>query len=209
MIEQGTPEWHELRLGKVTASRVADVIAKTKTGWGASRANYMAELLVERLTGQPTEGYTNAAMQWGIDHEAEARTAYEFTRDMEVTPVGFVQHKAILMAGASPDGFVGDDGLVEIKCPQTATHIATLLGGSVPGNYITQMQFQLACTGRLWCDWVSYDPRMPVSMSMFVQRVHRDTVFINAVEDMVVAFLAELKGKEQALRDKYGTARAA
>lgn len=209
MIEQGTEAWLQQRLGKVTASRVADVVAKTKTGWGASRANYMAELLVERLTGVATEGYTNAAMQWGKDHEAEARISYELLSDNTVEAVGFVDHPRIAMTGASPDGTIGKDGLLELKCPQSATHIDTLLGGSVPGKYVTQMQWQLACSGRQWCDWVSYDPRLPASMRLFVQRVKRDDAMIAGLERDVTDFLAELDGKVAALTKQYGETRAA
>jgi putative phage-type endonuclease len=203
MIEQGTPEWHQMRLGRVTASRVADVIAKTKTGWGASRANYMAELLVERLTGAPQDSYTNAAMQHGIDTEPAARAAYEFMRDCEVVAAGFVGHLSIAMSGASPDGFIGHDGLVEFKCPLSATHIDTLLGNSIPAKYIAQMQFQMACTERAWCDWVSFDPRLPASMQLFVQRVPRDDAFIAELEKNIVAFLKELDDKLAALRERY------
>src|SRR5262245_12506754 len=138
MSIQGTAEWHAERLGKVTASRIADVVAKTKTGWGASRANYMAELVAERLTGIPQDTYVNVAMQWGLDHEAEARAAYEFRRDVEVIEVGFVSHPDIAESGASPDGLIGIDGLVEIKCPNTATHIETLLGTPFAEKYILQ-----------------------------------------------------------------------
>jgi putative phage-type endonuclease len=210
MIEQGTAEWHQERLGKVTASRVADVIAKTKTGWGASRANYMAELLVERLTGNPTETYTNAAMQWGTETEPLARAAYEFLRDAEITAVGFVPHAKIIMSGASPDGLIAADGLIEIKCPNSATHIDTLLGGSTPGKYRTQMQWQMACTGRAWCDFVSFDPRLPAELQMFVRRVERDDKEIAELEACVVGFLAELDGKLTALQARAsGQAKAA
>lgn len=208
-IVQGSPEWHAARLGKVTASRVADVVAKTKTGWGVSRANYMAELLVERLTGQPAERYTNSAMQWGLDTEPEAKAAYEFRTDASVADAGFVPHPTIAMSGASPDGYVGDDGLVEIKCPNTATHIDTLLGQSVPDKYVVQMQWQMACTGRKWCDFVSFDPRMPEPMRMFVGRVLRDDARIRALEADIAAFLAELDAKHAALSARYGVREAA
>lgn len=200
---QGTEEWHKARLGKVTASRIADVIAKTKTGWGASRANYMAELLAERLTGVPVEQYQNAAMKWGADTEAEARAAYSFMRDAEVVEVGFIDHPKIPMTGASPDGLIGDDGLVELKCPNTATHVDTLLGATVPQKYVHQMQWQMACTGRKWCDWVSYDPRLPGSMQLFVQRVPRDDVMIPTLETMVSEFLTELDQKIAALNERF------
>ena len=206
-IEQGSEAWRHLRLGKVTASRVADVIAKTRTGWGASRANYMAELLVERLTGQAQEGYMNAAMQWGIDTEPQARAAYELMQDCDVLAAGFVLHPSIDMAGASPDGFVGDDGLVEFKCPMTATHIETLLGDSIPGKYIGQMQFQMACTGRKWCDWVSFDPRLPAAMQLFVKRVNRDDEAIERLEMLIGEFLFELDNKIAALDRRYSPGR--
>lgn len=203
MIEQGTDAWKQIRLGKVTASRMADLTAKTKTGWGASRANYMAELLIERLTGTPTESYVSPAMQWGMDHELDARVAYEFMRDCTVEPGGYFDHPRIPMAGASPDGLIGPAGLVEIKCPQSATHIETLTGAAVPGKYIAQIQWQLACTGRLWCDWVSFDPRMPAAMQLFVQRIERDNKAIDALETAVVEFLSELDGKVTTLTNRY------
>jgi putative phage-type endonuclease len=202
-IAQGSAEWHNLRLGKVTASKVADVIARTKTGYAATRANYAAQLITERLTGLPTESFTNAAMQWGTEKEPEARAAYEFNRAETVIEVAFVPHPTIGETGASPDGLVGDDGLVEIKAPNTATHIETLLGGTVPGKYITQMQWQMACTGRKWCDFVSYDPRMPEAMQFFCQRVMRDDAFIADAEKEVIAFLNEVRGKVVELRRRY------
>lgn len=192
---QGSPEWFAARLGKVTASRVADVVARTKTGWGASRANYMAQLVAERLTGQPQESYTNAAMQWGIDTEPYARAAYEFFRDAEVKPAWFIAHPTIRECGASPDGLVGEDGLVEIKCPNTATHIETLLAPEAAGKYVIQMQWQMACAGRSWCDFVSFDPRMPEHLRLSVQRIARDDKQIKSLEQDVEQFLRELERK--------------
>jgi putative phage-type endonuclease len=202
-IIQGSPEWFTIRCGKVTASRVADIIAKTKTGPSASRANYMAQLIAERLTGEVQESYTNAAMQWGTEKEPDARTAYEFRSDVTVEQIGFVIHPRIAHSGASPDGLVVTDGLVEIKCPNTATHIETLQGRSVPSKYITQIQWQLACTGRNWCDYVSFDPRMPESMSLFVSRVERDDKTISELEAQVSEFLSELDRKVIDLTDLY------
>lgn len=201
-IIQGSPEWFALRLGKVTASRVSDVVARTKSGWGAGRFNYMAELIAERLTGAPAASYTNAAMQWGTEMEPQARAAYEFYTDATVNLVGFVEHPSIAMSGASPDGVV-EDGLVEIKCPNTATHIDTLLGQEVPGKYVTQMQWQMACTSTQWCDFVSYDPRMPETMRLFVKRVPRDDAVIANLEKEVIAFLGEIDSKLQGLRNAY------
>lgn len=191
MIAQGSPEWFAQRLGRVTASRVADVVARTKSGYSASRANYRAQLIVERLTGVAPESYTNAAMQWGIDNEAYARSAYEFYQDATVEDAPFVEHPTIPMCGASPDGLVGPDGLVEIKCPISATHIDTLRGQSVPGAYVTQMLWQMACTGRAWCDFVSFDPRMPEDLRLFVRRVPRDDARIAELEQEVRVFLTE------------------
>lgn len=192
MIEQGTAEWHKERVGKATASRIADIIAKTKTGYSTSRANYAAELVCERLTGNPTEHYQNAAMQWGKDKEPEAKAAYEFMKNLDVVPAEFVQHPKIAMAGASPDGYVGDVGLIEIKCPFTATHIETLLTGKVPEKYVTQMMWQMTCTGRRWCDFVSFDPRLPAHLQLFIQRVHADDKRMGELEQEVEAFLREV-----------------
>jgi putative phage-type endonuclease len=208
-IVQGSPEWKALRCGKVTASRVADVVAKTKTGYSASRANYLAQLIAERLTGSPAETYTNAAMQHGVDTEPEARAAYEFYQGATVEQVAFVPHPKIDQAGASPDGLVGADGLVEIKCPNTATHLETLLGQAVPAKYVDQMQFQMACTGRQWCDFVSYDPRMPEHMGMFVKRVHRDDKRIDFLETEIAGFLLEMAVKLSELNSIYGEKEAA
>jgi len=195
MIEQRSDAWFQARIGKVTASRVADVLAKTKTGYSATRDNYMAQLVCERLTGEKGESFTNAAMQHGTDTEPLARAAYESIKDVLVDEVGFVPHPTIDMAGASPDGMVGEDGLIEIKCPNTATHIETLLNQSVPGKYNTQMQFQMACTGRKWCDFVSFDNRLPEELQLFVTRVPRDEVFIRLIESEIVQFIAELDDK--------------
>jgi putative phage-type endonuclease len=198
-IIQGSTEWFYQRLGKVTASRVADVIAKTKTGYSTSRDNYMAQLVVERLTFTKTESYTNAAMQWGTDTEPFARAAYEATQGVMVEEVGFVRHPTIEWAGASPDGLVADDGCIEIKCPNTLTMIETLLSQKVPGKYFTQMQFQLACTGRKWCDYVVFDPRMPAKAQLFVKRVDRDDAYIAEIEAEIVKFLAEVQSQVQQL----------
>jgi putative phage-type endonuclease len=207
-IAQGTPEWFAQRLGKVTASRVADVIAKTKTGYAATRANYMAQLIAERLTGEVAASFSNDAMRWGTDTEPEARTAYEFRTDAEVAEVGFIPHPTINMAGASPDGLVGADGLLEIKCPNTARHMDTLLGEPIAGKYVAQMQWQMACSGRAWCDFVSYDPRLPESMRLYVQRVKRDDARIAELEAEVRTFLAEIDRKVADLTARYMKAAA-
>lgn len=203
MIIQGTPEWFAARLGKVTASRIADLSAKTKTGWSASRANYMAELLVERLTGRPTESYTNAAMAWGSEQEPFARQAYAERAGVDVWETGFVDHPELDMTGASPDGLIGEAGLVEIKCPNTATHIDALLGAPIAEKYVKQMQWQMACCGREWCDYVSYDPRVPATMQLHITRVPRDHRLIVDLEAEVSYFLTELADKERRLRERY------
>lgn len=203
MIEQGSAEWLAMRVGKVTASRVADVIAKTKTGPSASRANYLAQLVAERLTGTVAYSYSNDAMKWGTEKEPEARSAYELYQMAPVTSVGFVVHPTIDMSGASPDGLVGENGLLEIKCPAVATHIETLLGGGVPGKYVTQMQWQMACTGRAWCDFVSYDPRMPEDMRLFVKRVARNDETIDELEVAVRMFLSDVAATVSQLEKLY------
>lgn len=190
MDEQGTDEWFAARLGKVTASRAADVM--TKKG-SAARANLSAQLVLERLTNTKGESFSSAAMQWGVDQEPFARAAYEARNGVWVDTVGFVQHPTIERAGASPDGLVGHDGLVEIKCPNSATMIETLLTGKVPSNYATQMQMQMACTGRAWCDYAVFDSRMPVKAQLFVKRVQRDQKFIDDMEKEIIAFLAEVE----------------
>lgn len=203
---QGSQEWLQLRAGRVTASRVADVIARTKSGYGASRANYMAELIAERLTGIPAPSFTNAAMQHGVEQEPHARRAYAELMGVEVVEVPFVEHPEIAMFGCSPDGLVGDDGLVEIKAPNTATHLETLLTETVPGKYVTQMQVQMAVCGRAWCDFASFDPRLPPSMQLFVKRVERDASLILDLETEVSAFLAEIDAKVAALTERYARA---
>jgi putative phage-type endonuclease len=207
--EQGTDEWRMARLGKVGASGVADATARTKSGWGASRANLAARLVAERLTGVLSDGFTNDAMRWGTEKEPEARQVYQFVHGVEVKQVGLVLHPSIDMTVASPDGLVGDDGLVEIKCPQTATHIETLLCGEADSRYIKQMQWQMACTGRRWVDWVSYDPRMPGEMQLFVRRVHRDPAMIAELEKQVSEFLGEVADTVERLVKMYRTPMAA
>ena len=203
-MEQRTDEWFSARAGKVTASRVADLMARTKSGYSASRENYMAQLVVERFTGGQGESFTNAAMQWGTEQEPFARAAYEAREGVFVDEVGFVPHPTIEGAGASPDGLVGDDGLVEIKCPNTATMIDTLINETVPGKYYTQMQMQMACTGRKWCDYVVFDPRMPVNAQLFVKRVERDDTYIADMEGEITKFLNEVDAKFKTLQSKLG-----
>lgn len=188
---QGSEAWHQQRLGKVTASRMSDVLAKTKTGYGASRATYMGQLRSERLTGQPTQGFTNAAMEWGTATEPQARAAYELEAGITVEEVGFIDHPTIGMFGASPDGLIRPKGGLEIKCPNSETHTATLLGKASPARYHSQMQAQMSCTGLDYVDFVSFDPRCR-GLTYFCRRVMRDDVFIKEMESEVMKFLAEL-----------------
>jgi putative phage-type endonuclease len=202
-MEQRSDEWFSARLGCVTASRAADVMAKTKTGYSASREAYMAQLITERLTNTRADGFSSPAMQWGTDTEPQARMAYEFMTGETVEETGFVLHPSIQGFGASPDGLVGSDGLIEIKCPNSATHIDTLLSEKVPAKYITQMQVQMMCTGREWCDFVSFDPRLPGDMVFWSKRVWADPERQQDIETEVRKFLIELEDKLQKLKDKF------
>ena len=198
MINQGTEEWFQQRLGKVTASRLSDVIAKTKTGVSTSRQNYLIQLVSERLTGKKTDSFTNKAMEDGVEREPIARKLYESKTNSIVTEVGFFDHPVIKSSGASPDGAVNAEeegkyaGLVEIKCPIETTHTNTLMNKLVPSKYIPQMQWQLACTGAKWVDFVSYNPNFPDTMQIFVARVERDNAYISELESEVLKFLDEV-----------------
>ena len=194
-IEQGTDEWFTARLGKVTASRVSDVMSKTKTGYTAGRENYMSQLIAEILSGKKIDGFSNASMQWGTDTEPYARMAYEAIADVLVDEVGFIPHPVIKAAGASPDGLVGDDGLIEIKCPNTTTHLDMMIAETIPKKYRDQMQFQMACTRRKWCDFVSFDNRLPEDLQIFIKRVDRDDKYILEMETEINKFLAEMLEK--------------
>jgi len=195
-----TEEWFNSRLGWVTASRLSDVMAKTKSGLSASRKNYMAEKISEILTGERTESFTSPAMTWGIETEPLAIAEYEARTFSTVTPAGFVPHPSIHKAGASPDGLV-KDGLIEIKCPNTSTHIETILSKKIDRKYMLQMQFQMACTNREWCDFVSYDPRLPEYMSMVIIRVARDKKLIAEIEDEIIIFIDELNETIKKLKE--------
>ena len=190
---QRTDEWFQARLGKVTASRVADMTARTKSGWGALRVNYMYELLLERLTGRPTQSYQSQAMMVGVEREPDARIAYIIARNInDVTEVGFVPHPKIDMAGCSPDGLVGDAGVLEIKCPAPPAHWQTLRSQQIDERYIKQIQFQLACTGRVWGDYVSWNPDFPAPMQFFWKRIPADDKMIAELEQATIDFLNEI-----------------
>lgn len=191
-IEQGSEEWLKIRLGKVTASGVADVLAKTKTGVSASKGNYLIKLAIQRVTGVVEESFTNDAMQWGKDNEAQARVAYEVASGNFVDQIAFVDHPSIQWFGASPDGLINQDGLVEIKCPNSATHWSYIKDDGPPTKYYIQMQAQMACTGRSWCDFVSFDPRMPERSRLFIKRVDREDEYIAEMEAEIKKFLDEV-----------------
>lgn len=197
---QRTPEWLALRAGKLTGSCAKDMLAKIKSGEAAARRDLKFKLLAERLTGTSQEdGYVNAAMQWGIDHEAEALAVYEATRGVIVDPIGFVEHDE-LPVGTSPDGFIGDDGILSIKCPKTATHIGYIKGGVEPTEHVAQNTHELWLTERQWIDFVSYDPRLPENLRLFIVRVTRTEAELAAYDKDVRAFLAELDTEVQSLR---------
>ena len=192
-VEQGTDAWHQLRLGKVTASRVADILARTKTGPSASRQNYLIELALQRTTGIIAESYSNAAMEWGTQTEPQARVAYEVTTNNFVDQIAFVDHPSIAWFGCSPDGLVSDRGLVEIKCPNSATHWEYFKAKEPPKKYFIQMQAQIACTDRDWCDFISFDPRMPDRSQLLIVNVPRDPEFILFMEAEIKQFLSEVE----------------
>ena len=204
-VEQGTPEWLMARVGCVTASRVKDVVAKLKNGKdSAARHNYKMEVLTEILTGRAAEHYVSQAMDFGLENEPLARTQYEIEKNVEVEKVGFVLHPTIKRSGSSPDGLVGDDGLVEFKCPNTSTHLDYLIDGVMPEGYIPQMMWQMACTGRSWCDFVSYDPRLPQEFGLFVIRLARDEKIIAEMEAEVQKFINEVGEMCQKLQAHKG-----
>lgn len=209
LVEQRSADWFAARLGCATASRFKHAIARLKPKKdekvglpSQARLDYLIEVVTERITGQPTPHFTSAAMQWGTDHEPAARIEYEFRRELEVEEVGFIRHPSIL-AGASPDGLVGREGIIEIKCPNSTTHVETLLEG-MPDEHRAQVQGQLWITGRAWCDFVSYDPRMPAEFQFYVQRVERDEIFIAALDSEVRAFLEDADRLILTLREKQG-----
>lgn len=208
-LVQGTDEWRMARVGSLGASRLQEAIARTKTGYGASRANLMAELICERLTGTPAEKFVTQAMQFGTEMEPEARAAYTFYTGKEVVQVGLIRHPKIEQSHASPDGLIDDDGLIEIKVPQPAAHLETLLGQKIPERYVTQMLWQMAVTGRSYCDYVSYSPAFPENMRLFIKRLPRDDKRIVELESEIAAFLLEMAVKLSELNSLYGEKEAA
>jgi putative phage-type endonuclease len=198
-MEQGTEEWRLARCGSLGASQLHEALAKTKSGWGASRSNIRSRMVIERLTGIPVDTYETPAMSWGRSTEDDARTAYSFVTGHHVTEVGLYKHPTIIGSHASPDGLVGDDGCIEIKCPNSATHIETLKTKQIPHKYLLQMQWQMACADRQWCDFVSFDPRMPDHLMLYIARIQRDNDMLAILESEVTAFLAEVDQDVKAL----------
>lgn len=187
-MQQRTEEWFAARCGKVTASRMKDIIAQSDT---AAYRNYQAEIISERLSGRPAESYSSREMQRGTELEPKARAVYLLETGSDVSETGLIPHPSIANSGASPDGLVDSDGLLEIKCPNTATHIDFLLHRQPKREYILQMQWQMACTGRLWCDFVSYDDRLPEPHAYACIRIMRDPETIERLEQAATDFLAE------------------
>ena len=198
-IIQRSSEWFAARCGSLGASQLADALAKTKSGWGASRSNLQAKLVIERLTGRQEESFSSAAMLWGVEKEEEARTAYSFVTGNDVLEVGLYKHPTIIGSHASPDGLVGDDGCIEIKCPNSSTHIEVLKNNQIAHKYILQMQWQMACADRQWCDFVSFDPRMPDNLMLYIQSIERDNDMLAILESEVAAFLVEVDQDVKAL----------
>ena len=202
-MEQRSEEWFAARCGSLGASQLNEALATTKNGWGASRENLKNRIIAERLTGTPTESFTNAAMQWGVDQEDNARKAYEAHTGTFVDEMGIASHPVLKHTHASPDGLVGDDGLLEIKCPNTTTHIETLKSQKVPSKYMNQMLWQMRCVDRQWCDYVSFDPRLPQHLQLFVKRVERDDAAIAELEAKVAEFLTEVEGEIEELNRRF------
>jgi len=202
-MEQGSTEWLQARCGSLGASQINEALATTKSGWGASRENLKNRIIAERLTGIPAETFKNAAMEWGTAQEDNARKAYEAHTGVFVDEMGIAYHPVLKHTHASPDGLVGDDGLIEIKCPNTTTHIETLKAKKAPSKYINQMMWQMRCTDRQWCDFVSFDPRLPSHLQLFVTRVERDEAIIADLEAKVTEFLTEVEKEIERLNEEF------
>ena len=208
-ILQGSQEWRIARCGSLGGSRFHEAIAKTKSGWGASRANLAADLVIERLTGAPVEKFVSDAMRAGTENEPKARTLYEFMTNRQVKTVGIIKHPSIANAHYSPDGIIADDGLIEIKAPQPATHLKTLLSETIDHKYHVQMMWGMAVTGRQWCDFISFCDLLPGNMNLFIKRVHRDAVMIAELEHEARVFLKEVDDTISQLTAKFGAMEAA
>lgn len=203
-LQQGSPEWISARVGSLGASQLGDALAKTKSGWGASRSNLRSRLVIERLTKKPVETFVSAAMQRGTDLEPQARAMYAFERNCIVQEVGIVKHPTIEGTHCSPDGLVNDEGMVEIKCCGATRHFELLDGGDPEDSYIKQCLWQMACTGRRWVDLTYFHPDMPDLLQLHIIRVERDEDVITKLEEDVAKFLAEVDETIARLRARYG-----
>ena len=199
MLHQGTDEWRLARVGSVGASDAPKVMRKTKTGFSADRDSLLTEKIYERLTGKPWPSFVTAAMQQGIEREPEARTLYSVVKGHDVDEVGIVPHPTIKSSHASPDGYVGERGLVELKCPEARAHMKLLDDGSIPNDHAVQMAWQLCCTGRDWCDYVSYNPDLPIKLQLFIRRVPRDEARNRELEREIARFVEEIDRKVEKL----------
>lgn len=188
---QGSPEWFAARLGNVTPSRIIDIMPG-KSGYRAARKNYIAQCVCERLTGAREDTYTSPAMQWGTDTEPMARAVYEATMGVIVKEVGYIPHPDIEHFGGSPDGLISDDGMIEVKCPNTATHLDTLLNGTIKLDYLYQMHGYMIINARKWCDFVSYDPRLPDKHAIYIKRITYDIGMANSILTEVNKALTEI-----------------
>jgi exodeoxyribonuclease (lambda-induced) len=204
-MEQRTDEWFKARLGKVTASKIHDIMIKTKTGESTYKTKYRLQLVTERLTGKVVPVFMNNAMAHGVEYEDEAKLEYANRNKLlvgtDLTDVGMIDHPSIDWSGASPDGMVGNEGLIEIKCPQPITHTTTIETGEISKRYIHQMQWQMSCTGRQWCDFVSYHPDFPDDLKLFVKRVPRDNELIARLEEAVSTFVQEVDFKIKTIKE--------
>lgn len=206
MLQQGTEAWKLLRCGSVGASDAPRVVRRTKSGYSADRENLMAAKVLERLTGVPVEIPKTFAMLQGTAREPEARMLYEMVRGVEVEEAGLVPHPLIKGAHASPDGYVSGTGLIEIKAPMPAAHLDTLITETISEGHIVQMQWQMACTGRHYCDFVSFNPDFPPAMQLWISRVNRDPRFIGELEGEIRQFIRELEAKVAKLSQRYAIA---
>lgn len=203
---QGTDEWRQARCGSVGASDAPSVVRRTKTGYSADRNNLLASKVLERITNTPIEPYRSAAMLQGTAREPDARLTYELLRGVEVEEVGLVPHPFIKGTHCSPDGLIGLDGVVEIKCPQAAAHLDLLLNGQISNDYCVQMAWQLCCTGRMWCDFVSYSSDFPGPMQIWIKRVPRDQTLIAELEREIAEFVKQVDRKVAELSRRYAIA---
>lgn len=199
---QGSEEWKAARCGKITASRIWDIMDKTKAGKPTSkRKNYIAEKTLERITGAPMEHYRSPAMQWGTEQEADARMVFEIGTGRAVREVGFIDHPTLPMCGASPDGLIGDDTIIEIKCPMSATHIAFVRTGVIDPQYYAQMQWVMGCTGRAQAWFISYDPRCGPGLEVEYKLFKRDEKFLASAREEVIAAEEEIKEQVEELQE--------